>query len=221
MRVKRINVKRVSIVMVLAVFIFGYVTFKTTYVILNNNLFKSCSALDNYKYKSKIKVEYIEPENKVQFMNVSVRNDFDTYTKYNLENGVIYNLKEEGKSFEIEVSKDKVKLISDNKLIKYLKENNISNSLGLLNHLVYLRDNRSNFFTPISVINTRTELLETMKDNLNYNWKVIGINDNALYLEMDGISILDVYKNGKVYEFRFINFDTLYVDEFISTISVD
>lgn len=221
MKVKRINVKRVSIVMVLAVLIFGYVTFKTTYVILNNNLFKSCSALDNYKYKSKIKVEYIEPENKVQFMNVSVRNDFDTYTKYNLENGVIYNLKEEGKSFEIEVSKDKVKLISDNKLIKYLKENNISNSLGLLNHLVYLRDNRSNFFTPISVINTRTELLETMKDNLNYNWKVIGINDNALYLEMDGISILDIYKNGKVYEFRFINFDTLYVDEFISTISVD
>lgn len=221
MRVKRINVKRVSIVMVLAVLIFGYVTFKTTYVILNNNLFKSCSALDNYKYKSKIKVEYKESENKVQFMNVSVRNDFDTYTKFNLENGVIYNLKEEGKSFEIEVSKDKVKLISDNKLIKYLKENNISNSLGLLNHLVYLRDNRSNFFTPISVINTRTELLETMKDNLNYNWKVIGVNDNALYLEMDGISILDVYKNGKVYEFRFINFDTLYVDEFISTINID
>lgn len=221
MRVKRINVKRVSIVMVLAVLIFGYVTFKTTYVILNNNLFKSCSALDNYKYKSKIKVEYKESENKVQFMNVSVRNDFDTYTKFNLENGVIYNLKEEGKSFEIEVSKDKVKLISDNKLIKYLKENNISNSLGLLNHLVYLRDNRSNFFTPISVINTRTELLETMKDNLNYNWKIIGVNDNALYLEMDGISILDVYKNGKVYEFRFINFDTLYVDEFISTINID
>lgn len=221
MKVKRINVKRVSVVIMLAVLIFGYVTFKTTYVILNNNLFKSNTTLDNYKYKSKIKVEYIEPENKVQFMNVSVRNDFDTYTKYNLENGVIYNLKEEGKSFEIEVSKDKVKLISDNKLIKYLKENNISNSLGLLNHLVYLRDNRSNFFTPISVINTRTELLETMKDNLNYNWKVIGINDNALYLEMDGISILDVYKNGKVYEFRFINFDTLYVDEFISTISVD
>lgn len=221
MKVKRINVKRVSIVMVLAVLIFGYVTFKTTYVILNNNLFKNCSALDNYKYKSKIKVEYKESENKVQFMNVSVRNDFDTYTKFNLENGVIYNLKEEGKSFEIEVSKDKVKLISANKLIKYLKENNISNSLGLLNHLVYLRDNRSNFFTPISVINTRTELLETMKDNLNYNWKVIGVNDNALYLEMDGISILDVYKNGKVYEFRFINFDTLYVDEFISTISVD
>lgn len=207
--------------MVLAVLIFGYVTFKTTYVILNNNLFKKCSALDNYKYKSKIKVEYKEPKNKVQFMNVSVRNDFDTYTKFNLENGVIYNLKEEGKSFEIEVSKDKVKLISDNKLIKYLKENNISNSLGLLNHLVYLKDNRSNFFTPISVINTRTELLETMKDNLNYNWKVIGVNDNALYLEMDGISILDVYKNGKVYEFRFINFDTLYVDEFISTINID
>ena len=207
--------------MVLAVLIFGYVTFKTTYVILNNNLFKSCSALDNYKYKSKIKVEYKEPENKVQFMNVSVRNDFDTYTKFNLENGIIYNSKEEGKSFEIEVSKDKVKLISDNKLIKYLKENNISNSLGLLNHLVYLRDNRSNFFTPISVINTRTELLETMKDNLNYNWKVIGVNDNALYLEMDGISILDVYKNGKVYEFRFINFDTLCVDEFISTINID
>lgn len=221
MKVKRINVKRVSVVIMLAVLIFGYVTFKTTYVILNNNLFKSNTTLDNYKYKSKIKVEYKEPENKVQFMNVSVRNDFDTYTKYNLENGVIYNLKEEGKSFEIEVSKDKVKLISDNKLIKYLKENNISNTLGLLDHLVYLKDNRSNFFTSISAINIKTELLETMNDNLNTNRKVIAVNDNALYLEMDGISILDVYKNGKVYEFRFINFDTLYVDEFISTISVD
>lgn len=111
------KVLKVSLMVVLLI-VFVYVTFKTTLVVISN---KYLTDIGDYSTNDKYTFTYTEPDEKLTFKNITIRNDFKDYNVFNSSNGVIYNLKnEETKSmFYITIEEDKIGV----KLSGYLEVN--------------------------------------------------------------------------------------------------
>ena len=116
------KVLKVSLMVVLLI-VFVYVTFKTTLVVISN---KYLTDIGDYSTNDKYTFTYTEPNEKLTFKNITIRNDFKDYNVFNSSNGVIYNLKnEETKSmFYITIEDDKI--LKNTKIKSYLKKNNIN-----------------------------------------------------------------------------------------------
>ena len=214
------KVLKVSLMVVLLI-VFVYVTFKTTLVVISN---KYLTDIGDYSTNDKYTFTYTEPNEKLTFKNITIRNDFKDYNVFNSSNGVIYNLKnEETKSmFYITIEDDKI--LKNTKIKSYLKKNNI-NSLYEADRFLYKNRNAKNsIFTSVSDIIAKQELVTLVKLYTTKTPYIIEVNDNSyIYKLGDGIYNYMVFTGGKIYTFSFNNknIDNLtYVKDIIKTIKI-
>ena len=205
------KVLKVSLMVVLLI-VFVYVTFKTTLVVISN---KYLTDIGDYSTNDKYTFTYTEPNEKLTFKNITIRNDFKDYNVFNSSNGVIYNLKnEETKSmFYITIEDDKI-----------LKKTNI-NSLYEAERFLYKNRNAKNsIFTSVSDIIAKQELVTLVKLYTTKTSYIIEVNDNSyIYKLGDDIYNYMVFTGGKIYTFSFNNknIDNLaYVKDIIKTIKI-
>lgn len=214
------KVLKVSLMVVLLI-VFVYVTFKTTLVVISN---KYLNDIGDYSTNDKYTFTYTEPDEKLTFKNITIRNDFKDYNVFNSSNGVIYNLKnEETKSmFYITIEDDKI--LKNTKIKSYLKKNNI-NSLYEAERFLYKNRNAKNsIFTSVSDIIAKQELVTLVKLYTTKTSYIIEVNDNSyIYKLGDDIYNYMVFTGGKIYTFSFNNknIDNLtYVKDIIKTIKI-
>ena len=214
------KVLKVSLMVVLLI-VFVYVTFKTTLVVISN---KYLTDIGDYSTNDKYTFTYTEPDEKLTFKNITIRNDFKDYNVFNSSNGVIYNLKnEETKSmFYITIEDDKI--LKNTKIKSYLKKNNI-NSLYEAERFLYKNRNAKNsIFTSVSDIIAKQELVTLVKLYTTKTSYIIEVNDNSyIYKLGDDIYNYMVFTGGKIYTFSFNNknIDNLaYVKDIIKTIKI-
>ncbi len=214
------KVLKVSLMVVLLI-VFVYVTFKTTLVVISN---KYLTDIGDYSTNDKYAFTYTEPDEKLTFKNITIRNDFKDYNVFNSSNGVIYNLKnEETKSmFYITIEDDKI--LKNTKIKSYLKKNNI-NSLYEAERFLYKNRNAKNsIFTSVSDIIAKQELVTLVKLYTTKTSYIIEVNDNSyIYKLGDDIYNYMVFTGGKIYTFSFNNknIDNLaYVKDIIKTIKI-
>ena len=169
------KVLKVSLMLVLLI-VFVYVTFKTTLVVISN---KYLTDIGDYSTNDKYTFTYTEPDERLTFKNITIRNDFKDYNVFNSSNGVIYNLKnEETKSmFYITIEDDKI--LKNTKIKSYLKKNNI-NSLYEAERFLYKNRNAKNsIFTSVSDIIAKQELVTLVKLYTTKTPYIIEVNDNS------------------------------------------
>lgn len=214
------KVLKVSLMVVLLI-VFVYVTFKTTLVVISN---KYLTDIGDYSTNDKYTFTYTEPDEKLTFKNITIRNDFKDYNVFNSSNGVIYNLKnEETKSmFYITIEDDKI--LKNTKIKSYLKKNNI-NSLYEAERFLYKNRNAKNsIFTSVRDIIAKQELVTLVKLYTTKTSYIIEVNDNSyIYKLGDDIYNYMVFTGGKIYTFSFNNknIDNLtYVKDIIKTIKI-
>lgn len=207
--------------MVVLLLVFVYVTFKTTLVVISN---KYLTDVGDYSTNDKYTFTYTEPDEKLTFKNITIRNDFKDYSVFNSSNGVIYNLKneEEKSMFYIAIEDDKI--LNNTKVKSYLKKNNI-NSLYEAERFLYKNRNAKNsIFTSVSDIIAKQELVNLVKLYTTKTSYIIEVNDNSyIYKLGDDIYNYMVFTGGKIYTFSFNNknIDNLsYVKDIIKTIKI-
>ena len=126
--------KKNILIMVLAIMLFGYVTFKVTLLFVTNKHVRT--TIYNYQVKDSIVLEYSEPKVKLTFKNITMRDDFERFNNFETENGTMYTLKKDDykATFFITIEDDFVSN-SNKTLSKFYKKYKINNTLDLINYL--------------------------------------------------------------------------------------
>ena len=201
--------------------LFVYVTFKVTLVVLSN---KYLSDIGDYSVSDKYTFSYSDPLDKLTFKNITIRNDFHNYQEFKSNNGVIYSLKnsDEKSMFYISIYEDD--LIRNKSISKYLKKNNINSLYDAERFLYNNRNVKNGFFTSVSDIVSKQELINSVKTYTTRSNFMLDVNGNGyIYKLGDNIYNYMVFSGGMVYVFSFNNKleDNLgYVKDIVKTIKI-
>lgn len=209
--------------MVLAIMLFGYVTFKVTLLFVTNKHVRT--TIYNYQVKDSIVLEYSEPKVKLTFKNITMRDDFERFNNFETENGTMYTLKKDDykATFFITIEDDFIS--SSNKtLSKFYKKYKINNTLDLINYLYKVKEDKNTLLTPVYEIISKEKLFNMSEKYLHSCNNMIEVNNNAYICNLNSdIYEYKVFKEGKIYTFNFSSVDYYnmeYLRDFIKTIKI-
>lgn len=209
--------------MVLAIMLFGYVTFKVTLLFVTNKHVRT--TIYNYQVKDSIVLEYSEPKVKLTFKNITMRDDFERFNNFETENGTMYTLKKDDykATFFITIEDDFIS--SSNKtLSEFYKKYKINNTLDLINYLYKVKEDKNTLLTPVYEIISKEKLFNMSEKYLHSCNNMIEVNNNAYICNLNSdIYEYKVFKEGKIYTFNFSSVDYYnmeYLRDFIKTIKI-
>lgn len=215
--------KKNILIMVLAIMLFGYVTFKVTLLFVTNKHVRT--TIYNYQVKDSIVLEYSEPKVKLTFKNITMRDDFERFNNFETENGTMYTLKKDDykATFFITIEDDFIS--SSNKtLSKFYKKYKINNTLDLINYLYKVKEDKNTLLTPVYEIISKEKLFNMSEKYLHSCNNMIEVNNNAYICNLNSdIYEYKVFKEGKIYTFNFSSVDYYnmeYLRDFIKTIKI-
>lgn len=209
--------------MVLAIMLFGYVTFKVTLLFVTNKHVRT--TIYNYQVKDSIVLEYSEPKVKLTFKNITMRDDFERFNNFETENGTMYTLKKDDykATFFITIEDDFVSN-SNKTLSKFYKKYKINNTLDLINYLYKVKEDKNTLLTPVYEIISKEKLFNMSEIYLHSCNNMIEVNNNAYICNLNSdIYEYKVFKEGKIYTFNFSSVDYYnmeYLRDFIKTIKI-
>lgn len=209
--------------MVLAIMLFGYVTFKVTLLFVTNKHVRT--TIYNYQVKDSIVLEYSEPKVKLTFKNITMRDDFERFNNFETENGTIYTLKKDDykATFFITIEDDFVSN-SNKTLSEFYKKYKINNTLDLINYLYKVKEDKNTLLTPVYEIISKEKLFNMSEKYLHSCNNMIEVNNNAYICNLNkDIYEYKVFKEGKIYTFNFSSVDYYnmeYLRDFIKTIKI-
>lgn len=209
--------------MVLAIMLFGYVTFKVTLLFITNKRVRT--TIYNYQVKDSIVLEYSEPKVKLTFKNITMRDDFERFNNFETENGTIYTLKKDDykATFFITIEDDFVSN-SNKTLSEFYKKYKINNTLDLINYLYKVKEDKNTLLTPVYEIISKEKLFNMSEKYLHSCNNMIEVNNNAYICNLNkDIYEYKVFKEGKIYTFNFSSVDYYnmeYLRDFIKTIKI-
>ena len=209
--------------MVLAIMLFGYVTFKVTLLFVTNKHVRT--TIYNYQVKDSIVLEYSEPKVKLTFKNITMRDDFERFNNFETENGTIYTLKKDDykATFFITIEDDFVSN-SNKTLSGFYKKYKINNTLDLINYLYKVKEDKNTLLTPVYEIISKEKLFNMSEIYLHSCNNMIEVNNNAYICNLNSdIYEYKVFKEGKIYTFNFSSVDYYnmeYLRDFIKTIKI-
>lgn len=209
--------------MVLAIMLFGYVTFKVTLLFVTNKHVRT--TIYNYQVKDSIVLEYSEPKVKLTFKNITMRDDFERFNNFETENGTMYTLKKDDykATFFITIEDDFVSN-SNKTLSKFYKKYKINNTLDLINYLYKVKEDKNTLLTPVYEIISKEKLFNMSETYLHSCNNMIEVNNNAYICNLNSdIYEYKVFKEGKIYTFNFSSVDYYnmeYLRDFIKTIKI-
>lgn len=209
--------------MVLAIMLFGYVTFKVTLLFVTNKHVRT--TIYNYQVKDSIVLEYSEPKVKLTFKNITMRDDFERFNNFETENGTMYTLKKDDykATFFITIEDDFVSN-SNKTLSKFYKKYKINNTLDLINYLYKVKEDKNTLLTPVYEIISKEKLFNMSEMYLHSCNNMIEVNNNAYICNLNSdIYEYKVFKEGKIYTFNFSSVDYYnmeYLRDFIKTIKI-
>lgn len=209
--------------MVLAIMLFGYVTFKVTLLFITNKRVRT--TIYNYQVKDSIVLEYSEPKVKLTFKNITMRDDFERFNNFETENGTIYTLKKDDykATFFITIEDDFVSN-SNKTLSEFYKKYKINNTLDLINYLYKVKEGKNTLLTPVYEIISKEKLFNMSEIYLHSCNNMIEVNNNAYICNLNkDIYEYKVFKEGKIYTFNFSSVDYYnmeYLRDFIKTIKI-
>lgn len=215
--------KKNILIMVLAIMLFGYVTFKVTLLFVTNKHVRT--TIYNYQVKDSIVLEYSEPKVKLTFKNITMRDDFERFNNFETENGTIYTLKKDDykATFFITIEDDFVSN-SNKTLSKFYKKYKINNTLDLINYLYKVKEDKNTLLTPVYEIISKEKLFNMSEIYLHSCNNMIEVNNNAYICNLNSdIYEYKVFKEGKIYTFNFSSVDYYnmeYLRDFIKTIKI-
>lgn len=209
--------------MVLAIMLFGYLTFKVTLLFVTNKHVRT--TIYNYQVKDSIVLEYSEPKVKLTFKNITMRDDFERFNNFETENGTMYTLKKDDykATFFITIEDDFVSN-SNKTLSKFYKKYKINNTLDLINYLYKVKEDKNTLLTPVYEIISKEKLFNMSEIYLHSCNNMIEVNNNAYICNLNSdIYEYKVFKEGKIYTFNFSSVDYYnmeYLRDFIKTIKI-
>lgn len=215
--------KKNILIMVLAIMLFGYVTFKVTLLFVTNKHVRT--TIYNYQVKDSIVLEYSEPKVKLTFKNITMRDDFERFNNFETENGTMYTLKKDDykATFFITIEDDFVSN-SNKTLSKFYKKYKINNTLDLINYLYKVKEDKNTLLTPVYEIISKEKLFNMSEMYLHSCNNMIEVNNNAYICNLNSdIYEYKVFKEGKIYTFNFSSVDYYnmeYLRDFIKTIKI-
>lgn len=215
--------KKNILIMVLAIMLFGYVTFKVTLLFVTNKHVRT--TIYNYQVKDSIVLEYSEPKVKLTFKNITMRDDFERFNNFETENGTMYTLKKDDykATFFITIEDDFVSN-SNKTLSKFYKKYKINNTLDLINYLYKVKEDKNTLLTPVYEIISKEKLFNMSEKYLHSCNNMIEVNNNAYICNLNSdIYEYKVFKEGKIYTFNFSSVDYYnmeYLRDFIKTIKI-
>ena len=215
--------KKNILIMVLAIMLFGYVTFKVTLLFVTNKHVRT--TIYNYQVKDSIVLEYSEPKVKLTFKNITMRDDFERFNNFETENGTIYTLKKDDykATFFITIEDDFVSN-SNKTLSEFYKKYKINNTLDLINYLYIVKESKNTLLTPVYEIISKEKLFNMSEKYLHSCNNMIEVNNNAYICNLNkDIYEYKVFKEGKIYTFNFSSVDYYnmeYLRDFIKTIKI-
>lgn len=215
--------KKNILIMVLAIMLFGYVTFKVTLLFVTNKHVRT--TIYNYQVKDSIVLEYSEPKVKLTFKNITMRDDFERFNNFETENGTMYTLKKDDykATFFITIEDDFVSN-SNKTLSKFYKKYKINNTLDLINYLYKVKEDKNTLLTPVYEIISKEKLFNMSEIYLHSCNNMIEVNNNAYICNLNSdIYEYKVFKEGKIYTFNFSSVDYYnmeYLRDFIKTIKI-
>lgn len=215
--------KKNILIMVLAIMLFGYVTFKVTLLFVTNKHVRT--TIYNYQVKDSIVLEYSEPKVKLTFKNITMRDDFERFNNFETENGTIYTLKKDDykATFFITIEDDFVSN-SNKTLSEFYKKYKINNTLDLINYLYKVKEDKNTLLTPVYEIISKEKLFNMSEKYLHSCNNMIEVNNNAYICNLNkDIYEYKVFKEGKIYTFNFSSVDYYnmeYLRDFIKTIKI-
>lgn len=215
--------KKNILIMVLAIMLFGYVTFKVTLLFVTNKHVRT--TIYNYQVKDSIVLEYSEPKVKLTFKNITMRDDFERFNNFETENGTIYTLKKDDykATFFITIEDDFVSN-SNKTLSGFYKKYKINNTLDLINYLYKVKEDKNTLLTPVYEIISKEKLFNMSEIYLHSCNNMIEVNNNAYICNLNSdIYEYKVFKEGKIYTFNFSSVDYYnmeYLRDFIKTIKI-
>lgn len=215
--------KKNILIMVLAIMLFSYVSFKVTLLFITNKRVRT--TIYNYQVKDSIVLEYSEPKVKLTFKNITMRDDFERFNNFETENGTIYTLKKDDykATFFITIEDDFVST-SNKTLSGFYKKYKINNTLDLINYLYKVKEEKNTLLTPVYEIISKEKLFNMSEMYLHSCNNMIEVNNNAYICNLNSdIYEYKVFKEGKIYTFNFSSVDYYnmeYLRDFIKTIKI-
>ena len=215
--------KKNILIMVLAIMLFSYVSFKVTLLFITNKRVRT--TIYNYQVKDSIVLEYSEPKVKLTFKNITMRDDFERFNNFETENGTIYTLKKDDykATFFITIEDDFVSN-SNKTLSGFYKKYKINNTLDLINYLYKVKEEKNTLLTPVYEIISKEKLFNMSEMYLHSCINMIEVNNNAYICNLNSdIYEYKVFKEGKIYTFNFSSVDYYnmeYLRDFIKTIKI-
>lgn len=215
--------KKNILIMVLAIMLFSYVSFKVTLLFITNKRVRT--TIYNYQVKDSIVLEYSEPKVKLTFKNITMRDDFERFNNFETENGTIYTLKKDDykATFFITIEDDFVSN-SNKTLSGFYKKYKINNTLDLINYLYKVKEEKNTLLTPVYEIISKEKLFNMSEMYLHSCNNMIEVNNNAYICNLNSdIYEYKVFKEGKIYTFNFSSVDYYnmeYLRDFIKTIKI-
>ena len=210
----------VLLIVLVTIIIFSYNKKKILYNYITTIDFNKINFKDNLNIENKEVEKYIE------FQNIKIRNDFDDYKEKQKTSDTYLITDEKNNSIGIKIIKDSINKIGFESGIdkedydKFLNDNNIKNSMDLINYTVKNKDMKINLFSSKSKL---------VKKAIMRNVLVYYIGEQDSYLLNNGViqkisegAIVEIIKDNTSYVITIKtdkNFD--YILDLISTISIN
>ena len=210
----------VLLIVLVTILIFSYNKKKILYNYINGIDF------DKINFKDSLNIEKKNADKYIEFQNIKIRNDFDNYKEKQKSNDTYLITDEKTNSIGIKIIKDSINKIGFESGIdkedynKFLNENNIKDSMDLINYTVKNKDKKVSLFSS----KYKLEKKAIMKNVLVYY-----INEGDSYLLSNGViqkiddgAIIEIINNNTSYIITIkTDKDFDYILDLVSTIVIN